>query len=166
MTNCDDGNSDAVAACALSMGECVPIRMEAARAMASVHHAVLIDADAAQVWEAIRDVGAVHERLLPGRVAATRLEGDQRILTFPDGREVRELIIDVDDQRRRLAYAVVGGDSLGLAYHHASFEVLSEGPGRCQLVWVTDVLPHPLADAVRARMLAGAEEMRRTFQQA
>jgi Polyketide cyclase / dehydrase and lipid transport len=69
--------------------------------MASVHHEIVIEADAANVWDVIRDVSAVHERLLPGRVAATRLEGDQRVLTFPNGQEVREWIIDIDDQRRR-----------------------------------------------------------------
>jgi carbon monoxide dehydrogenase subunit G len=132
--------------------------------MASVHHEIVIEADAANVWDVIRDVSAVHERLLPGRVAATRLDRDQRVLTFPNGREVREWIIDIDDQRRRVAYAVSGGDSLGLTYHHASFEVVSDGPGRCLLVWITDVLPHNLADQVRARVIAAAEEIRRTLE--
>lgn len=134
--------------------------------MASVYHEIVIEADAAHVWDVIRDVGVVHERLLPGRVAATRLDGDQRVLTFPNGREVRELIVDVDDQRRRLAYAVLGGDSLGLTYHHASFQVLPDGAGRCRLVWITDLLPHHLADAVRARVVVGAADMQRTLQAA
>jgi hypothetical protein len=128
--------------------------------MASVYHAVLIETDAAHVWDVIRDVGAVHERLLPVRVAATRLEGDQRVLTYPDGREVREVILDVDDERMRLAYSVLGGDSLGLTYHHASFQVVPEGTDLCRLVWVTDLLPHHLVDAVRARVVVGAAEMR------
>jgi hypothetical protein len=134
--------------------------------VASVHHEIVIEAEAAHVWDAIRDVGAVHERLLPGRVVATRLEGDHRVLTFPNGREVRELIVDLDEQRRRLAYAVLGGDSLGLTYHHASFQVLPEGAGRCRLVWITDLLPHHLADAVQARVAVGAADMQRTLQAA
>ncbi len=134
--------------------------------MASVHHEIVIEADAAHVWDVIRDVGTVHERLLPGRVAGTRLEGDQRVLTFPDGREVREVIVDVDDQRRRLAYAVLGGDSLGLTHHHASLQVLPDRAGRCCLVWITDLLPHHLADAVQARVVVGAAEMQNTLQAA
>jgi Polyketide cyclase / dehydrase and lipid transport len=53
--------------------------------MASVRHEIVIDASPEHVWDVLRDVGAVHERLLPGRVTATRLEGDQRLLTFPTG---------------------------------------------------------------------------------
>lgn len=131
--------------------------------MASVYHEVPIETDAAHVWDVIRDVGLVHERLLPRRVAATRLEGDQRILTYPDGREVREVILDVDDKRMRLAYSVLGGDSLGLTYHHASFQVVPEGIDLCRLVWVTDLLPHHMVDEVRARVVVGAAEMRRNI---
>ena len=83
------------------------------------------------------------------------IEGDQRILTLANGREVRELIVDLDDTRRRLAYAVVGGDSLGLSHHHASLQVFSEGAGRCRLVWQTDLLPHHLVGEARARIVAG-----------
>ena len=75
------------------------------------------------------------------------------------------MIADVDDQLRRLAYAVVDGDSLGLTHHHASFEAVSEGAGRCRLVWLTDLLPHELVEQVRVRMLVGAEEIRATLQQ-
>jgi hypothetical protein len=61
---------------------------------------------AEEVWEAVADVGAVHRRLLPGRVIDARIDGDLRILTMPDGHEVRELIVSVDHQHRRLAYSV------------------------------------------------------------
>jgi hypothetical protein len=132
--------------------------------MASVRHETVVEAGADHVWAALRDVGAVHERLLPGRVAGTRLEGDQRVLTFPDGREVREWIVDVDDGERRLAYAVASGDAIGLAHHHATFQVVPEGPDRCRLLWVTDLLPHHIADAVRRRVAVGAAEMKATLE--
>jgi hypothetical protein len=128
--------------------------------VASVHHEVVVNADVGHVWDVIRDVGAAHTRLLPGRVTGTRLDGDFRYLTFPDGREVRELIIDIDDERRRMAYAVVGGDSLGLTYHHATFQVEPDGDSRCRLLWVTELLPSTLEDAVRARIIVGAAEIR------
>lgn len=51
-------------------------------------------------------MGAVHERLLPGRVTSTRIEGDVRTLTFPNGVVVHELIVAIDDEARRLSYAV------------------------------------------------------------
>ncbi|MEV6373659.1 SRPBCC family protein [Micromonospora musae] len=127
--------------------------------MATVSVEVTVDVPAHRVWEAIADVGAVHRRLLPGRVADARIEGDVRILTMPDGAQVRELILAVDHRIRRMAYAVVEGQRLPLTYHHAAFQVLDEGD-HSRLVWLTDVLPHAMADAVRARVERGIEEMR------
>lgn len=118
-----------------------------------------IDATAEQVWDAVADVGAVHRRLLPGRVADARMEGDTRILTMPDGWEVRELIVSIDHETRRMAYAVVGGQRLPLTYHHAEFQVIDQR-NRSRLVWLTDVLPHGMVGAVRARMEVGIEEVR------
>jgi len=133
--------------------------------VATVRVETLIDLPAALVWEAVADVGAVHERLLPGRVTAARIEGDTRILTMPDGSEIRELIVAVDHELRRLAYAVVGGQKLPLTYHHATFQVFDEA-GASRLVWVTDVLPHAMAPAVRARTERGIDELRRTLESA
>ncbi|MFJ2032510.1 SRPBCC family protein [Streptosporangium sp. NPDC087985] len=134
--------------------------------MASIHTEIVIDSRPEQVWAAISDVGAVHQRLLPDRVADTRLEGDVRILIFPNGRVIRELIIDVDDTTRRLAYAVVEGAQPSLTHHHASFQVFPEGSDRSRLVWITDLLPNALATEVRARIERGAEDMKRTLEEA
>jgi hypothetical protein len=51
--------------------------------MPSVHYEIDIEADAEHVWGVIRDVGAVHECLLPGHVAATRVEGARRLQPPP-----------------------------------------------------------------------------------
>jgi DNA-binding MarR family transcriptional regulator len=45
----------------------------------------VIDARPDCVWDAIRDVGAVHRRLLPDRVLNTHLDGDVRTLTLAHG---------------------------------------------------------------------------------
>jgi hypothetical protein len=116
-----------------------------------------------RVWDAIADVGAVHHRLLPGRVADVRIEGDTRILTMPDGTEVHELIISVDHTLRRMAYAVTGGQGLPLTYHHAAFQVLDQGD-HSRLVWLTDVLPHDMVDAVRARVERGIVEIKQILE--
>lgn len=76
--------------------------------MASIRKEILVEAPAEDVWAAIRDVGAPHERLAPGFVVATRLEEGARVVTFGNGLVARELIVDVDDRARRLAWAVVG----------------------------------------------------------
>ncbi len=76
--------------------------------MACIRREILVEARAENVWAAVRDVGAVHERLAPGFVVDTRLEGDARVVTFANGLVARELIVDVDDDARRLSWAVVG----------------------------------------------------------
>src|SRR5437773_9053328 len=77
--------------------------------MASIRKEILINAHAADVWAAVRDVGAVHQRLAEGFVVDTRLDGSARTVTFANGLVLRELIVDVDDEARRLVYAAVGG---------------------------------------------------------
>jgi len=127
--------------------------------VATVHVEAVIDAPARWAWEVIADVAAVHRRLLPGRVAHARVEDDTRILTMPDGQQIRELIVAVDHLARRMAYAVVTGQRLAITYHHASLQVFPEGD-RSRLVWTTDVLPHTVAGAVRARVERGILEMK------
>ena len=133
--------------------------------MASIRQEILIEATPEQVWAAVRDVGAVHLRLVPGQVVDTRLEGDSRILTFANGAVVRELIVAVDDEARRLAYAVVEG-RMPLVHHHASLQVFADGAGRSRLVWITDVLPHTLAGEVRLRVERGAAIMKQALEAA
>jgi hypothetical protein len=132
--------------------------------MATVRVETGITMSSQQVWDAVADVGAVHRRLLPGRVADARMEADTRILTMPDGSQIRELIISVDSALRRMAYAVVEGQQLPLTYHHAAFQVFDEGE-HCRLVWLTDVLPHAMADAVRARVERGIAEIKQNLEQ-
>ncbi|WP_116070508.1 SRPBCC family protein [Asanoa ferruginea] len=127
--------------------------------MATVSVEAIIDVPAQRVWDAIADVGAVHRRLLPGRVADARIEGDVRVLTMPDGTQVRELILAIDHRIRRMAYAVTDGQRLPLTYHHASFQVFDDGD-RSRLVWLTDVLPHDAADLVRPRVERGIVELK------
>jgi hypothetical protein len=133
--------------------------------VATVQVEIDLDVSPQRVWDAIADVGAVHQRLLPGRVVGTRIEGDTRILTMPDGSQIRELIISVDHSARRMAYAVVEGQRLPLTYHHAAFQVFGQGR-HSRLVWQTDLLPHAMADAVRARVERGIVEIKQVLESA
>jgi Polyketide cyclase / dehydrase and lipid transport len=132
--------------------------------MASIRKEIWLERDPDAVWEAIRDVGAVHQRLARGFVVDTTLEADPaaRVVTFSNGAVVRELIVDVDDGRRRFAYAAAGGP-LGSTHYHASFEVLSGPDGGTLLVWVTDVLPDTVGPAVEGMMDVGVTAMVRTL---
>src|SRR3954466_9584301 len=84
-----------------------PDLLQGTRYMASIHKSIPIDAAPDEVWAAVRDFGAVHKRLVPGFVIDARLEGDARVVTFANGTVARELLVDCDQSRRRLAYAVI-----------------------------------------------------------
>jgi carbon monoxide dehydrogenase subunit G len=130
--------------------------------MATIRREIAIEARAEEVWAAVRDVGAVHERLAPGFVVDTRLEPGARVVTFANGLVARELIVDVDDEARRLAWAVVG--SRRLTHHNASMQVLPEGERRSRVVWIADLLPDDVAADIRALMEQGMATMKKTLE--
>ena len=57
--------------------------------MASIHNDIPLNAPAREVWDAVRDFGALHQRLVPGFVTACTLDGDARIVTFANGSVAR-----------------------------------------------------------------------------
>jgi len=128
--------------------------------MASIHKEIAIDAHPDAVWAAVRDFGAVHTRLAPGFVLDARLDGDARIVTFANGTVTRELLVDCDDTRRRLVYAVI---SERVKQHSASVQVLADGAARSRLIWIVDVLPHEIAPYIEAQMDRAALAMRKTL---
>lgn len=128
--------------------------------MATIHREILIDAPPGQVWDAVRDIGALHTRLVPGFVADTQLEDGARIVTFCNGMVARELIIDVDDTTRRIAWATVG---TAMKHYSASFQVFPEN-GRTRGVWIADLLPHEMAPAIATMIEQGLAAMKRAME--
>jgi hypothetical protein len=126
--------------------------------MASIHKDIPIDAPARDVWDAVRDFGAVHTRLAPGFVTDAKLDGESRIVTFANGLVARELLVDCDDERRRLVHAVI---SERVSQHSASIQIVADGDIRCRMIWVTDVLPHTIAPYVSSQMDLGAAAVQR-----
>src|SRR5262245_51607771 len=129
--------------------------------MASIRREMRVKADPKDVWEAIRDVGAVHTRLAPGFVVDTRLEEGARVVTFANGLVARELIVDVDDQARRLVWAVVSGRP---TQHNASLQVCPEHDGGCRVVWIADLLPNELESTIAGLIDQGMSVMKKTFE--
>ncbi|WP_407190040.1 SRPBCC family protein [Bradyrhizobium centrosematis] len=116
--------------------------------MASIHNDILLEAPAHDVWDAVRDFGALHERLVPGFVTACTLDGDARIVTFANGSVAREVLVDCDDARRRLVYAI---NNERLKHYSASVQVIAEGERRSRLVWIIDMLPNELAPYIQGQ---------------
>lgn len=128
--------------------------------MASIHKDVTLTASADDVWNAVRDFGALHTRLVPGFVHDTTLDGEARIVSFANGTTAREVLVDCDDERRRLVYAVI---SERVKQHSASVQVVADGAARCRLLWTVDVLPHEIAPYMSAQMDLAAAAMRTAF---
>ena len=129
--------------------------------MASIRKEVVVENSPENVWAAIRDVGAIHVRLVPGFVVDCRMEGDSRIVTFANGLVARELIVDVDDKARRLVWAVVGGR---LTHHNASVQVFAEGASQSRIVWIADLMPNEMAGAIEGMVQQGIIVMKKTLE--
>lgn len=128
--------------------------------MASIRREVTLHAPLHQVWDALRDVGALHTRLAPGFVIDTKLEDGARIVTFGNGMVVKELIVDIDEQQHRVSWAAVGTQ---LKHHNASFQLFQETDNRTDGVWIADVLPHEAAPNIAAMIEQGLAAMKRVF---
>ncbi|WP_421866365.1 SRPBCC family protein [Parvibaculum sp.] len=129
--------------------------------MTSIRLDMPIAARAESVWDAVRDVGAIHTRFVPGFVTDTRLEGNLRTVTFETGFIAQELIVDLDGEAMRLAYSVRPNELM--SHHHASFQVIPEGETSCRLVWLADFLPPEAEASVRGMMEQGAAVMKQAL---
>ncbi|MET0535336.1 MAG: SRPBCC family protein [Steroidobacter sp.] len=132
--------------------------------MATIHREVHIHADPEKVWSALRDVGALHTRLCPGFVIDTQMEGDAvRVVTFGNGKTAREQILSVDDQRRRVAWTIIGG---AFIHYNGAAQVIALPEGGCRFTWTSDLLPNEAAPTVQAMIEAGLAITKKTLETA
>ena len=129
--------------------------------MASITEQVSVAVDAQRAWQALRDVGRAHVLFAPVLVAGS-IAGEIRTVTFANGMVVRERILDVDEEHMRVAYAAL--EPQGMTHHHASMEVVEDGPGRCHFVWITDVHPAAVADSIRPLITEGAQALKKNLE--
>jgi carbon monoxide dehydrogenase subunit G len=127
--------------------------------MASIRRQILTTARPESVWDAIRDIGALHTRLVPGFVVDTRLEPGARIVTFANGMVIKEPIVTIDEEDRRLVWSAEGGP---LAHYNASVQVFTDDAGS-RVVWLTDFLPDDAAKVVGPMMDQGMAAMKRAL---
>ena len=131
--------------------------------MGSIRREIVTSAKPDAVWDAIRDVGALHTRLVPGFVTDTRMEGGTRVVTFGNGMVAREHIVGVDESRRRVCWAVT--DPPFQHYNGAAW-VEPDINGGARFVWTADLLPHDLAAQVEEMMDAGIAVAKKTLERA
>jgi hypothetical protein len=129
--------------------------------MASLYREITLDIGAEHAWPALRDQRNLG-RLFAGVLIDVKLDGDVRTVTFANGNVASERIVAIDDEHRRIAYAINGGR---FDHYHASMQILPLATRQCRLVWICDFLPaghraivEPLVDAgcaALARNLSG-----------
>ncbi|WP_456619611.1 MULTISPECIES: SRPBCC family protein [unclassified Bradyrhizobium] len=128
--------------------------------MASIHNDIPLSAPARDVWDAVRDFGALHQRLVPGFVTACTLDGDARIVTFANGSVAREVLVDCNDARQRLVYAI---NNERLKHYSAAVQVIADGDGKSRLLWTIDMLPNELAAYVQGQTREAVIAMHKAF---
>jgi hypothetical protein len=128
--------------------------------MASVTKEIVIAAAPGTAWAMLRDFGGI-QRLVPGFLVDCRLDGDARLVTFANGRVARELLVDIDDNARRMVYAE---PTEPFITRNASVQVFAEGEKCCRVVWIIDVLPDKFADLMRENMDKAGAIMKQTLE--
>jgi len=122
--------------------------------MASIHNDIPLPVPARDVWDAVRDFGALHQRLVPGFVTACTLDGDA------NGSVAREELIDCNDARQRLVYAI---NNERLRHYSAAVQVIADGDGKSRLLWTIDMLPNELAAYVEGQTREAVIALRKAF---
>jgi polyketide cyclase/dehydrase/lipid transport protein len=125
--------------------------------MSSIRKEISTMARPEDAWDAIRDVGALHTRLVPGFVVDTQLTAGERIVKFANGMTVREPIVAIDEQHRRLVWSAVNDR---LSHYNASAQVFENRDGFANVVWTADFLPHEAAPFIDDMMEQGAAAMK------
>jgi carbon monoxide dehydrogenase subunit G len=129
--------------------------------MATIQKEIAIERSKEFVWDAIRDVGAIHKRLVPGFVVDCKLEGDWRTVTFANGMVVRELIVAVDDKTCRHAWSARGAP---LTHHNAAVQVFADGDDKCRVIWIADLMPNEVAETIAEMIQQGLSRMKQTLE--
>jgi hypothetical protein len=128
--------------------------------MASIRKEISTNASVDDVWDAIVDIGALHTRLVPGFVVDTRLEPGARIVTFANGIVVREIIVTIDREAKRLVWSAI---SERLTHHNGSVQVFAGENGQTKVVWIADLLPDEAAGPIGLMMEQGVGVMKTTL---
>lgn len=128
--------------------------------MASIRREEIVRVPAEQAWAALRDMGAPH-RLFAGVLVDCHIDGDVRTVTFANGMVVRERIIDVDEDAKRVVYAVIGDL---FEHHSASMQIVPDEEGRCRFVWISDFLPNDRVEMVAPLVEQGSRALVRNLE--
>ncbi|MEU1073476.1 MULTISPECIES: SRPBCC family protein [unclassified Streptomyces] len=130
--------------------------------MTSIVREFAVAADEKTAWAALADVGAVN-KLIPFLGPVT-VDGDVRKIDMGEFGIIEELVVTVDDERRRVAYSV-RRSPWPLVHHHSSMQILPPAPGESgsRLLWLVDLLPADVAPEFASGMDGAVEAIRHSL---
>ena len=128
--------------------------------MATIRSELKTRAPASDVWSAVRDIGALHTRLVPGFVSDTKLEPGARVVTFINGTVLREPIVTLDDEARRLVWTHEGGHA---RHYNGALQISELADGLTSVVWTADFLPDDIGGYMSQAIEAGMAAMQRSL---
>ena len=126
--------------------------------MPSLRREIMLKVNPEKVWAAILDLGAL-PKLTPGVVLTAEMEDDMRLVTYADGLQLREWVVDLDPIARRLVMTSVGGK---IKHLNSSIQVFAEGRNRSRVEWICDFLPAEIGPSVHDiidREIAAAKQV-------
>jgi hypothetical protein len=71
------------------------------------------------------------------------------------------VLVDLDDEARRLVWSVVDGP---YTHHNGSAQVFTEDAGGARFVWCADLLPNELAGPTSEAMELGTNIVKKTLE--
>jgi hypothetical protein len=83
-----------------------------------------------------------------------------RIVTFVNGAVLREPIVTLDDETRRLVWTAEGGRA---AHYNAALQVSELAGGLTSVVWTADFLPDDIGAYMSQAIEAGMAAMQRSL---
>ncbi len=128
--------------------------------MATIHRSFEIGASPDEAWRAVRDVGKINQLIT--FLGDVTVAGDRRTCELGGQGQLNELIVSVDDERRRLAYSITESP-FNFSHHHASMQIEPESGGGSRFTWITDLKPDEAAPALADAVDAAVESLKQSL---
>jgi hypothetical protein len=129
--------------------------------VASIIHEFTVGADVESAWAALSDVSRVNQLIT--FLGPVRVDGDVRIVDMGEF-AIKELIVDVDPGRRRVAYSIQQSP-YELIHHHSVMQILPPAPGEpgARMVWSLDVKPDATAEVMAPGVADAVEAIKKSL---
>jgi|GEM_PF-976869 len=113
--------------------------------MATIYRSAELSVPASVAWDFVDRYTRSEVHAFTNCVSERQVD-DYRVVVTADGMEIWERNVTVDPEWMRAVYAIPTFP--GAEHHQAEMRVVDNGNGRSTLVWITDLLPHELAEAM------------------